>query len=465
MTNLNKHIVITLLAKGAAVHFHRKPLLDALHHAGYQITFLCNAGLVDGLNKRKDCNYVELDLVMSATGLRAWIIGVIQSVRSYYPMSVPAVRRRHQIINASNASFADICRFRIPAFLASFRPVVLCLMKLEQLLVKPCVKCRSIESLKPDVVLTGGIGHIRTLEDGYLTIYCRARHIPVLSTVINYDILSAKGFRGCDVDALLVWGNTMGNDALTLQAMSPSVIKKVGAFRYNTLPALQDKTSFCSSQGLDPQHPILYFCGGVFPVHYFDMIELYKRLKSDCPDAQLVIRPYPSKHFLESASFKAIQRIADDEASITFNHSMTNMQESESKEFLDLEEDCYWNYLKHSSVILHYFSSVAIDSLLFNKSSVCVAYRSDHVSFLDPEIASTVMPIYIHHQRANTYGVIDYVASADEAYRAVMKRMKGEDDAGHLDDMVQDEVGPLSENGADAIVGLINSFVTKKEGA
>lgn len=456
-----KKLGITLLTKGSAVVFHRKEFVNLLQKYGYEVTFVCAQGAHTSLRKMKDCRYVDYDLELKCGFFRYGLISICRYIRAIYPSASPQNSRRNGIIQLIPFQARKLVKLMLGSLCARRKYLVLAFMKLEQFLVRGSLLACTPDAWNYDVLLAGGLGQKNSITDGFATIFARSRCIRVVNVVINYDALTAKGFRGCDLDSVIVWGESMRQDLIRMHCLRPEIIHKIGSLRYQFVQAHISRSDFLREKGLSEDSRIVYYCTSIYPVHTLEVLRAYDELLPQHPELKLVIRFYPGKQFLESTFLHYLQDLLKTRPGVMLDYSMKSLVENDSKEFLELIDQDYWYYLKYADVVINYYSSVTIDSLVFAKSSICIDYYPEDVPFIGGKIACGLDNLYIHHVRAKSYNVTRYAQSRDDLRRFIEASLQKMCAPAALEAIIFDERGPITEDFSEKLLNVLNSSDTK----
>ena len=166
----------------------------------------------------------------------------------------PAVRRLH----AAAVKFAAL--FGAPLLWLS-RCVIRCF--------GPNLYRGHIASLRPDLVigtrvLTLAANRGRAAEpylDRYLIISAAKRKVPTMVLVPSWDNLTSKGFFPVRPDRITVWNETMRQEAVTVQGLSPERVRVTGAPQHDVYASVPytSRDEFCATLGFDPRKPYLVY--------------------------------------------------------------------------------------------------------------------------------------------------------------------------------------------------------------
>lgn len=415
-----KRILITLLTKGAVNYFHNAILVRHLQQQGCVVTFFANRRTLASLQRLQGCGYEECDLRIEVGLRRKFVLDCLRTLRFQFPAADVRQRRRNLYFSFRRFSGHDIALFVLGLVLARFRCFVHLCAALERVLLRGRILSDIVTPARFDKILAGGFGQWNSVQDGHVSLLSAWRGIPCVNAIINYDGLSIRGFGLAPVSTLLVWGKAMEDEACRVHGFASHQVRVLGSLRYNCLEALQSREDFLRSQGLDPRRKTIVFCGGVFSFHYFEVLKAFDKLVEEYENIQLVIRPYPNQQFFSSTTFFYLKELVQKRADVVLNISLGDCGQSDIGEFMSSEEMTYWHYMLHSDVIIQYFSSVAIDSLVFEKCSLCFSYYDERLPNIGMESALPLYHYLVHQYRLQQYDIVQYVHSLDH----LMERMR-----------------------------------------
>lgn len=401
------------MTKGSAVYFHNERLVNLLQEHGYHVTFICTPGAASRYPAIPGCVYVESDLQLKGGLFVEKIVSATRYARKLYFSRDPRNFRRNFSAELRTFSWYKFISFFLASLFGWFHWLTRGAYFVESKMLYTFLESQIVNKASFDVLLIGGMGLKNSIADGYITFVARKCGIRTINAIINYDALTAKGFRGCPVENLVVWGRRMFQDAIELHAIPRDRVHELGSLRYNLVRTIDDRGAFFKEQRLNCSNKTIFFCGSAYPPHYIEMLKIYDLIKEELAEIQMVIRPYPSKGFVESAFMEYLQELIRVRDGIIINNSMPNRTENANNEFLTLDDVTYWNFVRYSDVVVNFYSSVTIDSLIFEKPIICLDYSPDTEVSHGRGTFSNLASLYIHHHRCSEYDVVRYAQSRE----------------------------------------------------
>ena len=283
----------------------------------------------------------------------------------------------------------------------------------------------TVQGLNPadiDQLLLLGIGTVSSELEGHMVWWAKRHNIPTINIIGNYDNLTSKGYRGVSVDRLLVWGPNMEGDAIRFHGIEKDRITAIGSIRYNMNPQLltHDKEGFLRSLGLDPQRKTILFAGFLFEFHYFEMLEVYRRLLEEGVDCQVVMRVYPNKLMMSSVYMETLIRHARKcEGVYVSLADPAHAEGAKDKSVLQIEENELWNILNCCDCVINIFSTISLEACIFDKPAINMYYFPESFPWL------ARAPLYydyeqlFHSRRLVSYGAITTTRNREELITAV----------------------------------------------
>ena len=281
---------------------------------------------------------------------------------------------------------------------------------------------RSVEAtsrlavLRPDVIVSTGTFRY---EEPAVAAAAKRLGIPVLALITSWDNISIKNRMVFQYDGYLVWSPQMKAELLAAYPQSRNVpVYITGAPQFDVFfqtRRYEPRESFCARLGLDPSRPIVLHAMGVANKidEHHGALDLARRVVGgQLGDAQLIVRPHPFQNELELRELFAefgpqvvLQQNAADEA--------RRIRSQDDEGIND-----WVNTFRHSDVVVHLSSTVAIDAALFDRPSVCMDY--------DPmpgqprqELVREVNHLWTHYKPVAESGGTWLVNSPDELVGAV----------------------------------------------
>ena len=404
---MNYRIGIALLGKGATNHLHRREVVDALNGRGIQVTFLVREDYMPLLEQLDGCEYSRCSF-QQEVGRVAYFRGLFRYLRGLYPASDPGVRQFHKVKNHTRQRLRSRIGDTVLFFLARYHSIMRVAVNLETLLYRNVV-VEGIDATQVNQLLILGLGVTGTQMEGDLTWWARSHLLPVVHIVGNYDNLSSQGFRGVPVDRILVWGESMKNDAVNLQAIPEDRVTMIGTIRYDAIAheIKEDRKTFLISKGLDPGKKTILFAGSMMAYHYYEALAILKELQDSGIDCQMVLRIYPNKGLMDSVYMEPLLAYAAQMSDVYVSLADPHYQSgSRDHEVLQIEETELWHTLKHSDTVINLFSTIALEACVFDRPVIHMWYFAPKGRLAVAPAIYGAYPSLIHNRRLLSYGAI-----------------------------------------------------------
>lgn len=398
---------IALLGKGSTNHLHRKEVVSACQGQGIQVIFLVRKDYYEIIEKIPHCQYRAVTFE-PIQGWRTHLYSLFEHIRNLYPINDPGRAAYFKLYNRYKRS----TRFRFFTVLYNFIGRFQWMMKLFVFCGGFLSQSENINGLSPreiDQLLLLGIGTASSELEGHFTWWAQQYNLSVVHIVGNYDNLSSKGFRGVDVNRLLVWGPNMINDAVGIHGISKDKITAIGPLRYNiNLNLLNtEKDEFFRSIGFDPNKKTILFAGFLFEFHYFEMLEIFREINSNKSKYQMIFRLYPNKHFMNSPYVKTLIDYASQVSGVYVSLADPHYAKGvRNQSVLQIEEYELWNSLKSCDVVVNIYSTISLEACIFDTPAINMWY------FGEPSPAFARTPLnfdyaaLFHNRRITSYGAI-----------------------------------------------------------
>jgi hypothetical protein len=438
-------ITLTLIAKGSINNLHRREIIEAFRQKGIEVQYLVREDYVHLLPKFTDCRYLTCRFVAETGRLKYWR-DLFRYLRYLYPGWDICNRHWFQGIMKGKDKIHKRWLNRLFFFLARFRFFMNFLKWIEGKFLYD----QELEGIDPswiDQLVLLGIGTHGSDLENILNHWARRHGKSVIHLVGNYDHLTSKGYRGGPVDHLLVWGPAMRDDAVFYQGIAPEKIRMIGSIRYNAVISeiRLSREEFFKSCGLDPVKKTILFAGPLGEYHYFEMLHIFEELLKKDNRYQMIFRVYPDKSLMASAYIRPIMTYAQSLPQVYISLSDPHYQTGSKKmEVPQIEQDELWHSLQYSDVIINHFSTMGLESCLFNKPVIYLLYfPQTGYTWIQP-------PIYfdhglaIHNRRMLEYGLARTASSRGELMAAIEDALSfPEKFTQERRRAVENELGPL----------------------
>jgi hypothetical protein len=418
-------IGIPLLGKGGTNHLHRKELAEAFQDNGVEICFLVREDYFSLLNRIPGCQYILYQPPDIANKIIQRLLGFCLAIRRLYPRWNPYQKWQYQALVSQNPSLLGRAWHRFQYRLSGYPWIMRFLGRIEGFVYRS-LKCGDLEALGIDQLLILGVGSPIDNLSGPLTWWAIRKKIPVINFVGNYDSLSSKGFRGHPVEMVLVWGPGMKSEAMILHGIPEDRIHMIGSIRYNSigLNGRQPREVFFQKRRLSPSAKTITFAGFIFPFQYFEMLSIFKELRKTDPDLQLIFRTYPNKSLLQSPFMDLLIEYADHTEGIYVSMADPYYREGgKDRVVLQIEEEELWDILHYSDVVINVFSTIAVESCIFDKPVLNMWYFPRTPGVLKPPVYLEY-PLHWHTQKLLSYGAVNTATDRQELIRMIWEALQ-----------------------------------------
>ncbi len=283
-------------------------------------------------------------------------------------------------------------------------------------------KIEGLDGTETDQLLLLGVGADGAEHETKLTWWARQHQISVVHMIGNWDTLTSKGYPGVQVSMLLVWGPVMKGDAVNLHDIPAANIRMIGSIRYDRLHEAihQTREEFFGHLGLAPDKKTILFAGPLSEDQYFEMLQAYEELLAEDNGYQMIFRMYPGKNFMASPYAKPIIHYAQSLPSVYVSIGDPDYRVgSKDKAVMQIEQFELWHAFQYSDVVINYFSTVALESCVFDRPVISILYRPMHnYGWLYPPVYAD-HPGLPHNMRLCTYGAVQRVNDRAELLAAI----------------------------------------------
>lgn len=230
-----------------------------------------------------------------------------------------------------------------------------------------------IAEQNPDVVVLASVANPPALQLDHLKSSMAAgRHASI--SVWSWDHLAGKAWLKIVPEQLLVWNDTLKQEAVTLHGIAPDRVVVTGAQCYDQWferrPS-RDRETFCREVGLDPARPfILYVCSVLSkpaPLEPPFVMEWIRHIRTSADpvlrSAGLLIRPHPERmKEWEGVSFEGFENVA-----FRGGHPVN----------ADAKAD-YFDSMYHSAAVMGLVTSASVEAAVVGRPNYTIqlpAYR------------------------------------------------------------------------------------------
>jgi hypothetical protein len=278
---------------------------------------------------------------------------------------------------------------------------------------------------RPDVVLATGTFRY---EEPAVVAVARGLGIPVLGYITSWDNISIKNRMTLRYDGYIVWSDRMKEELLQFYPHAGKTpVYVVGAPQFDVFHRREwhmSRREFCAWVGLREDAPIVTHALGVANgvEEHWAALELAGRVaRGELGDAQLIIRPHP---YLAEMDLKPMfahygpRVILQQRSDPATPRGARSVSERDAMEWV--------NTFRHSDVVVHLSSTVAVDAALFGRPSVCMDF--------DPApgrsrngIVRDVNNAWTHYKPIAESGAMALASNMDEVVAAVQRYLRNPD--------------------------------------
>jgi len=450
-----KTVAIPLLGKGATNHLHKVELVDEFKKQDMRILFLVRDDFADLIERIPGCDYMPYT-VPELSGWRKTLVDLCCNLRYSYPSYDVWRRWRYKILRTDTPRFMGRLYLDLLNFLARFQSFMRIIIRIEAAIWNSR-GCPELDKLNIDCLLMIGVGTWFDNRGAAIHWWAVKKQLPFINFIGNYDGLSSKGYRGYHVSKVLVWGPRMREDAENLHGIPHDRVREVGPMRYsNLLSSVKpiSREDFLKSRGLDPEAITVTFAGPIHDFHYFEMLAVFEQLKArSARKMQLIFRVYPNQHLLNTpymdVFLKHVKTLPD--VWVSLANPKRDPKKKGFGEPIKIEENDLWNILKFSNAVVNVFSTVTIETCIFDTPVINMWYF--------PKVRRAVRqpvyrayPLVLHIRRVIESGAAEVATSRDQLVELIEAALK--DPARQKEQrrqLVYNECGVLDSKSAERI--------------
>lgn len=404
-------LLIALIAKGSMNNLHRSDIVEAFQRKGVEVSFLVRKDYLALLRPIDGCRYLTCGFP-EERGIKGVFRRTLRYLRSLYPVGAIGRREtrpheqrlRMKVLHAANEWIA---RFKIVMRLIAWCEKYLYLNE----------QIEGLDGTETDQLLLLGVGADGAEHETKLTWWARQHGISVVHMIGNWDTLTSKGYPGVPVSMLLVWGPVMRGDAVDLHDIPTANIREIGSIRYDRLHEAiqQPREEFLGRLGLDSGKKTILFAGPLSEDQYFEMMQAYEELLAEDNGYQMIFRMYPGKLFMASPYAKPIIHYARSLPGVYVSIGDPDYRVgSKDKAVMQIEQFELWHAFQYSDVVINYFSTVALESCVFDRPVISMLHRPMHnYGWLSPPQYAD-HPGLPHNMRLYSYGAVQRVKNRQE---------------------------------------------------
>lgn len=397
-------------------NLHRSDIVKAFQVKGIEVSFLVRKDYLSLLDRIDGCRYLTCSFPKEK-GTKGVLRRVLRYLRSLYP--VGAIGRRETRPLEQRLRMKALHAFN--EWITRFKTVIRLIAWCERYLYRH-EQIEGLDGTEADQMLLLGVGADGAEHETKLTWWAKQHDISVVHMIGNWDTLTSKGYPGVPVSMLLVWGSVMKEDAVKLHDVAVDNIRMIGSIRYDRLQEAihQSRQEFFERLGLDPDKKTILFAGPLSEDQYFEMMQAYEELLAEDGDYQMIFRMYPGKNFMASPYAKAIIHYAQSLPGVYVSIGDPDYRVgSKDKAVMQIEQFELWHAFQYSDVVVNYFSTVSLESCVFDRPVISMLYRPVHnYGWLSPPVYAD-HPGLPHNMRLFSYGAVQRVKDRGELLATV----------------------------------------------
>lgn len=405
-------------------NLHRSDIVESFHAKGVEVSFLVRKDYLALLDPIEGCQYLTCNFP-EEKGLKGAVRRVLRYLRSLYP--VGAIGRRETRPHEQRLRMKAL--HALNEWVARFKTVMRVIALCERYLYRQ-EQIEGLDGTEADQLLLLGVGADGAEHETKLTWWAQQHGISVVHMIGNWDTLTSKGYPGVPVSMLLVWGPVMQADAVNLHDIPAANIRKIGSIRYDRLHEAihQIREEFLERLGLDPEKKTIFFAGPLSEDQYFEIMQAYEDLLAEDSGYQMIFRMYPGKNFMTSPYAKPIIHYAQSLPGVYVSIGDPDYRVgSKDKAVMQIEQFELWHAFQYSDVVINYFSTVALESCVFDRPIISMLNRPMHnYGWLSPPIYAD-HPGLPHNMRLYSYGAVQRVKNRGELLATIREAVSQPD--------------------------------------
>jgi len=242
------------------------------------------------------------------------------------------------------------------------------------------------EEYRPDLVIVPSMGNLK--GEHFLLRAARRYGVKSVSVVLSWDNSTTRGLPGGKIDHVVAWTPHMRRELVDGMDIEPSKVFVGGVAHFDRHVHLQregpGRTEWFEDRGLDPDRELICF-GTMSPTRWqtnTDIIEILGeaiekgRFVRPC---QLLVRVHPIYFLKRKGSQKFddtlehFRRIDQTSSNIFFDYP--EMLSEESLHMADKDMHSLGSALKHSDVLVSFFSTLNLEASIFDTPCVNIGFN------------------------------------------------------------------------------------------
>lgn len=273
----------------------------------------------------------------------------------------------------------------------------------------------SLAKYRPDAFF---VPNMISSQDARLMKLAKRMGIPVVGMIKSWDNVGNKAFPFIHIDTLIVTNEIVKEEAIQILGINPAIIRISGfpQFDLYTDPSLiEDRNVFFKKIGADPgKRLILYAATGYeWTPHEVEVLELLDdaieqgRIREP---VQVLVRFHPKYVNPEERLDRRTNLICERPG--TYVTDSLQGWEYEHADTIHL-----MNTLRHSDISINTGSTMAIESMIFDKPTIGIAFDGQHRLPLHRSVKRFYT--FLHNQKLVALGGEDVVYNIDELVESI----------------------------------------------
>jgi hypothetical protein len=346
------------------------------------------------------------------------------------------------------------------------------IIKFESRFFTPIFHEELFRKYSPDLVVVNALCGFRFNE--YMAREAKHFRVPVCSVILSWDNTSGMGMPGYDPDHIVAWTENMKKELIELNDIDEEKIFVGGVAHFD--PYYKDnftleRDAIYKKIGLDLDKKTIFFATKSpkrFPWGPELIAELADAINSDKikSSPQLLVRIHPLHYRTKNGKliFKDIldqyEKTANKYSNLVLNSPSTDSKKMDF-DLSDSETNLVASILKHSDVMLNMFSTMVIESSIFQLPSINLCIREKCKSDFG-KTRQDIMVDYVqtHNQRVIQTNGVKTVFSMENLFESINAYL----DNPQLHSMerniiIENEAGPNRGHAGKAIANHLYSLV------
>ena len=227
------------------------------------------------------------------------------------------------------------------------------------------------KTYKPNLVFVGDI--LSELDPQFIKA-AKKYKVPTIGMVRSWDNTTTKGLLTVLPDHFIVNNEVIKEEAIKIHGVKPSTIFVGGIPQFDTYfkKEVSTRDEFLTQMGIPLDKRIILFApaGQILSDTEWQICEMFKAAFKDgrLPKSfHILVRSHPLDHAI-------LDKFTPDENFTIDNPGVMKWERLKATEFSQNDVLHLSNSLFHSDIVIHYSSTIGIDSLVFDKPQIMIAF-------------------------------------------------------------------------------------------